>query len=232
MTDVAADIAVNGKSKKSRKSETLANGEPAAVASPNSTPDESSTAPIDDPPRKKKSRKSKADETVTGESSALVNTEPATNPEPIMNGHSVDKKQKKDKKSKTEKSNGVSILPVSDELPSAPNANDLIPMPTIESEAHLSKKDRQKKAKKEKKEQAKAEAKAREAELLALEPPAPQNDALANGEAVLEPNKSKRGKEGKAQVVEIVEETGASQDAPKEKKKKSKREKREEAAAA
>ncbi|KAG9105881.1 Golgi transport complex subunit 3, partial [Ceratobasidium sp. 392] len=214
-SDVTADGAVNDKekkAKKSRKSQVLAIEDPTA----DSEADPLSTPLSDQPTKsKKKSRKSetKADEPIAPVEST-TNLELATIFEPATNGHSADKKSKKDKKDKKSKAanlNGNSVSAAPNEPPSAPDANDLIPVSTIEpghSEPHLGKKERQKKAKKEKKEQAKAEAKAREAKTLASEPPAAQDEVTpvdVHG-ATPKPNKS-------------------SEDTPKQKKKKSKRDK-------
>ncbi|KAG8770421.1 hypothetical protein FRC12_004272 [Ceratobasidium sp. 428] len=219
---VMADaVAANGKEKEPEQSR-KSNGEPLAM----SEPDEGLS------PKKKKSRKSEAK---NDESTTSVEPVTSIDSETTTNGYSTGKKHKKDKKLKADKSNGISPLPASDEPHSAPETADLIPLSNIESDIHLSKKERQKKEKKEKKEQAKAEAKARKAEALdALKPPVHQlsNVVLVGGEADSEvmskPSKPKKEKKReKGRTAEGAEETGGSEDIPKEKRKKSKREKKE-----
>ncbi|QRV93904.1 hypothetical protein RhiJN_21922 [Ceratobasidium sp. AG-Ba] len=223
MTEAVAPVA-NGKekkSKKSRRSEGLVDEEPAIAPTPASTHDESSAPAGNESGKKKKSRKSKASE----EPSASI--EQSTNAEPVANGHSREKKRK------SKESN-------SDNPPSALLANDPVPVPMVDSEAHLTKKDRQKKAKKEKKEQAKAEVKAKE-EAVELTGPTPQNGVEsvgeeANGnEAPLKSKKSKKDKKdkkGDASAVNGIQSTdeleATNGDAPKS-KKKSKREKKSDA---
>ncbi|QRV79235.1 hypothetical protein RhiJN_07250 [Ceratobasidium sp. AG-Ba] len=226
MTEAVVLVA-NGKekkSKKSRRSEGLVDEEPAIAPTPASTHDESSAPPGNESGKKKKSRKSKASE----EPSASIEQSPDA--ELVANGHSTEKKRK------SRESN-------SDNPPSALLANDTVPVPMADSEAHLAKKDRQKKAKKEKKEQAKAEAKAK-GEAVGLTGPTLQNGVEfvgeeANGnEAPLKSKKSKKDKndkkdkKGYASAVNGIQSTdeleATNGDAPKS-KKKSKREKKSDA---